>query len=75
VRNDEIHVELQRIERSLDNVLRRLEELPVVDMQGDIQTLDDALWRLRDIEYIEEEEHVELEDVTVPYAITMGTPK
>lgn len=76
MRNDQIHIELQRIERSLHNLLRHLEQLPVVDMQGDIQTLDDALWQLRDLDRIEEPENsAELEAASVTYAITRRTQK
>lgn len=55
MRNEEIHIELQQIQRSLDNLLRHLEQLPVLDAEGDIQTLDDSSWRLREIGRVAEE--------------------
>jgi len=66
VRNEEIHVELQRIQRSLDNVLCHLEQLPVLDAEGEIQTLDDSLWRLRKIGRAANEQREELEEAPAP---------
>ena len=69
VTNDELFNEIQEVKQSLAVVSRQLESLehlPILDMQGDIQSLGDSLWRLQGAECAAGDQHEELEDAPAP---------